>query len=141
MKKHWGPSGLRNASACIAVLWALGTSSAPAVAQHVIPTPMNSPARTPPATQSGDAAREVAAFARAWASITGYSATVTIFDQKGTQTQNVVFDYTFRKPSNVTVHVLAGPNAGVTLTWNGGGTVGGRRGAGLGGVFTRERVL
>jgi hypothetical protein len=29
--------------------------------------------------------------------------------------QNVVLNYTFRKPSSVTVHVNAGPNAGVTM--------------------------
>jgi hypothetical protein len=93
------------------------------------------------ASQSGAAAREIAAFARAWAGVSGYSATVTIFDQKGTQTQNLVFDYTFRKPSNVTVHVVAGTNAGVTLTWDGGATVVARRGSGLAALFKRTLSL
>jgi hypothetical protein len=99
------------------------------------------PATTPLASQSEAAAREIAAFAHAWAGITGYSATVTIFDKKGTQTQNVVFDYLFQKPSNVTVHVIAGPNAGVTLTWNGGQTVVARRGSGLAAMFTKTFSL
>ena len=99
------------ASACTALLLALGASCVPASAD----------------LQSGSATQEVAAFARAWAGLTEYSARITIFDQEGTQTQNVVLDYTFRKPSNVTVHVVAGPNAGVTLTWDGGATVVARR--------------
>jgi hypothetical protein len=94
-----------------------------------------------PASQSVAAAREIAAFARAWAGVSGYIATVAIFDQKGTQTQNLVFDYTFHKPSNVTVHVVAGPNAGVTLTWDGGATVVARRGSGLAAMFKRTLSL
>lgn len=143
MKQRCGLAGLRAASVCTAAL-VLGASSVPAGAQQAAspsPTTTTSPATTPLAPQSGAAAREIAAFANAWASVTGYSATVTIFDQKGTQTQNVVFDYTFRKPSNVTVHVLAGPNAGVTLTWNGGPTVVARRGSGLAAMFTRTLSL
>jgi hypothetical protein len=141
MKQHCGFSGLRTASACTAAL-VLGASSVQAGAQQAAsPSPTTSPATTPLASQSGAAAREIAAFARAWAGVTGYSATVTIFDQKGTQTQNVVFDYTFRKPSNVTVHVLAGQNAGVTLTWNGGPTVVARRSSGLAAMFKRTLSL
>jgi hypothetical protein len=114
----------------------------PAGAQQAAsPLPATSPATTPLASQSGAAAREIAAFARAWAGATGYSATVTVFDQKGTQTQNVVFDYTFRKPSNVRVHVLTGPNAGVTLTWNGGPTVVAWHGSGLAAMFKRTLSL
>ncbi len=109
--------------------------------QGARPSPVTSPATTPQASQSGAAAREIAAFARAWAGVIGYSATVTIFEQKGTQTQNVVFDYTFRKPSNVTVHVVAGQNAGVTLTWDGGATVVAWRGSGLAAMFKRTLSL
>jgi hypothetical protein len=104
-------------------------------------SPTTSPSTKPLASQSVAAAREIAAFARAWAGVSGYSATVTIFDQKGTQTQNLVFDYTFRKPSNVTVHVVAGTNAGVTLTWDGGATVVARRGSGLAAMFKRTLSL
>ncbi len=142
MKQHCGLFSLGTASICTATLLVLGLSSVPAGAQQTAsPTPTISPVTTPQASQSDVAAREVAAFARAWAGITGYSATVTIFDQKGTQTQNVVFDYTFRKPSNVTVHVVAGPNAGVTLTWDGGQTVVAHRGSGLAAMFKRTLSL
>jgi hypothetical protein len=131
----------RAASACAAAL-VFACSSAAAVAQQtgsrsLVP----SSSTTPLASQSGAAAREIAAFAQAWAGISGYSATVTIFDQKGTQTQRIVFDYVFSKPSNVTVHVIAGPNAGVTLTWNGGPTVVAHRGSGLAAMFKRTLSL
>ena len=124
MKQYPGPSGFAASSACIALLLALGTSGVPASAEQT----------------SASATQEVAAFARAWAGITEYSARITIFDQEGTQTQNVVFDYTFRKPSNVTMHVVAGPNAGVTLTWDGGATVVARR-SGLAAMFKRTLSL
>ncbi len=81
------------------------------------------------------------AFARTWSSITGYTAIVTVFERKNTRVQNVVFDYSFRKPSNVTVHVVAGPNAGVTLVWNGGTSVVAHRGSGLSAMFTKTLSL
>jgi outer membrane lipoprotein-sorting protein len=82
-----------------------------------------------------------AAFSRAWADIVGYSATVTIFEKKGTQVQHVVFDYNFRKPSRATVHVVQGPNAGVTLVWNGGSTMAAHRGSGFIAQFKRTVSL
>lgn len=81
------------------------------------------------------------AFARAWASIAGYNATVTVFEQKGKRVQNVVFNYSFRKPSNVTVQVVKGSNAGVTLIWNGGTSVIAHRGSGLMSVFKKSLSL
>ena len=83
------------------------------------PTPMTAP---PPA---------LAAFARAWDGVTAYHAKVSVLDAKGTAVQNIVFNYTFRKPSSFTVHVIEGPNAGVTLTWDGGPTLQASRGGGL----------
>ncbi len=71
------------------------------------------------------------AFARAWNGVTAYSAKVSVLDEKGTAVQNIVFNYTFRKPSSFIVHVIEGPNAGVTLTWDGGPTVQASRGGGL----------
>jgi outer membrane lipoprotein-sorting protein len=73
----------------------------------------------------------LAAFARAWDGVTGYRATVSVYSQKGTDAQHIVFDYTFHKPSSFTVHVVAGPNAGVTLSWDGGPTVQASRGGGI----------
>jgi outer membrane lipoprotein-sorting protein len=82
-----------------------------------------------------------AAFGLAWAGITGYSTHVTVFEQQGTQIQNAVFDYSFAKPSNATMHVLEGPNAGVTLVWNGGTTVAAHRGSGLIAIFKKTFPL
>jgi hypothetical protein len=144
MKQQRTLSRLMIATACAALL-VMSHVAVPADALQAAPSPVMSPtampATTPQASQSDAAAREIAAFAHAWAAVTGYSATVTIFDQKGTQTQHLVLDYTFRKPSNVTVHVLAGPNTGVTLTWDGGTTVVARRGSGLAALFKRTLSL
>jgi outer membrane lipoprotein-sorting protein len=91
--------------------------------------------------ESVAAQQELAAFASGWAHVTAYKATVTVFEQNGENVQNVVLDYTFRKPSNVTVHVAAGPNAGVTLSWGGGTTVIARRGSGLASLFKKTLSL
>ncbi len=81
------------------------------------------------------------AFALAWVGITGYSARITLFEQQGTQTQQEVFDYTFVKPSSATMHVITGPNAGVTVVWNGGNTVVAHRGSGLSAMFKKTFPL
>ncbi len=86
---------------------------------------------TPPATKPSSLPPALEAFARAWDGVTAYSAKVSVFAAKGVDVQNIVFNYTFRKPSSFTVHVLEGPNAGVTLTWDGGPTVSATRGGGL----------
>ena len=70
-------------------------------------------------------------FARTWSGIAGYSATVTVFEQKGERSQNMVFDYSYHKPSNATVRIVQGSNAGVTLVWNGGTTMQAHRSSGL----------
>lgn len=92
-------------------------------------------------SSSASALQEIDAFAGALSGVSGYGATVTIYDQKDTQTQNVVFDYTFSKPSNVTVHVTGGPNTGVTLDWNGGSTVVAHKGSGLAAMFSKTLSL
>jgi hypothetical protein len=118
-----------SAAACAAAfVLAFGTTASAA-----LPTPV--------ASQSQAATRDIAAFASAWEGVIGYSTTVAIFDQKGTQTQNLLFNYTFRKPSNVTVFVVAGPNAGVTMTWDGGPSVVARHGSGLAAMFKRTIPL
>jgi len=81
------------------------------------------------------------AFEDAWANVKGYSTTVTIFEQNGEQVQNMVFDYTFHKPASATVHYVKGPNAGVTLVWNGGSTVVAHRGSGLSALFKKTFSL
>jgi hypothetical protein len=117
----------------------------PLLAAQPIPSPTAtaSPAQAPsplPAP-SGAAAQRLDAFARAWAAMTAYNATVTVFEQKDTQVQNVVFNYAFRKPSNVIVHVASGTNAGVTLAWGGGTTVVAHRGSGFAALFKRTLSL
>jgi hypothetical protein len=81
------------------------------------------------------------AFALAWVGITGYSARVTASEQVGSKTQQEVFDYTFLKPSNATMHVLTGTNAGVTVVWSGGTTVVAHRGSGLSAMFKKTFPL
>jgi outer membrane lipoprotein-sorting protein len=82
-----------------------------------------------------------AAFEDSWANVKGYSATVTVFEQSGAQVQSLVFDYTFHKPSSATVHYDKGPNAGVTIVWNGGDTVVAHRGNGLASLFKKTFSL
>ncbi len=95
-------------------------------------TPSASPSAPPPAW---------GAFEYAWSSIAGYSTTIVAFEQMGAQVQNVVFDYTFHKPSSATVHVIAGPNAGGTLEWSGGDTVVAHRGSGFLAMFKKSFSL
>ena len=95
---------------------------APASAAPPSPGP-NPPAAAPGLAPPGPAAVVLDAFARAWAAIGSYGATVTLFEREGERTQDAVFDYTFRKPATATAHEAKGSNAGVTLDWNGGNVV------------------
>jgi len=81
------------------------------------------------------------AFDHAWKGVTAYSATITIFEQKGSQKQNMTFDYRFSKPSNLAIRVVAGANKGATLAWGGGSTVVVRRGSGFLSLFRRTVAL
>ncbi len=128
MKRHGFLPSSTFVTTCATLLFLVGTSGVTAAAQ-------------PPAVSSSAAARELDAFARAIAGVDKYSATVSIFDQKGAETQNVVFDYQFRKPSNVTVHVISGPNTGITLSWTGGDTIIAHRGSGLIAMFSKTVSL
>jgi hypothetical protein len=134
-------------AACIAFAFSMNalpsaaqTSSAP-----MTPLPTQIPTAMPTQVPAGSAERlpppAWVAFASAWNAISAYSAALTVFEQKGAQTQRVVFDYNFRKPSNATVHVVEGPNAGVTLVWNGGGTMEAHRGSGLAALFKKTLSL
>lgn len=82
-----------------------------------------------------------AAFEQTWARVTAYSATIAIFEREGAQVQSSVLDYTFRRPSSVTVHFLVGRNAGVTVVWTGGDTVVGHRGNGIIALFKQTFAL
>lgn len=81
------------------------------------------------------------AFDHAWKGVTAYSATITVFEKKGSQSQNMTFDYRFTKPSNLAIRVIAGANKGATLVWGGGKTVVVRRGSGLLSLFRRTVSL
>jgi hypothetical protein len=81
------------------------------------------------------------AFGSAWTAVTAYSATITVFEENGVKVQNVIFKYTFRKPTTVTVDAIGGPNNGVTLLWTGGTTVNAHRGSGLAGAFKKTLSL
>lgn len=81
------------------------------------------------------------AFDHAWKGVTAYSATITVFEQKGSQSQNMTFDYRFTKPSNLAIRVVAGANKGATLAWGGGKTVVVRRGSGFLSLFRRTVPL
>jgi hypothetical protein len=103
-----------------------GTSVEPAT------TPLPALSGPPPAWR---------AFELAWAGIAAYTATVTFFERKDARVQNTVLDYGFRKPSSATVHIIKGPNAGVTLEWSGGDTVVAHRGSGLLAMFKKKYAL
>jgi hypothetical protein len=81
------------------------------------------------------------AFGSAWTEVTAYSATTTTFEQEGVNVQNLVFKYTFRKPSIVTVDIIGGPNNGVSLLWMGGTTLSAHKGSGFLGMFKRTFAL
>lgn len=98
-------------------------------------------APTTPPTTHGNGLSALVAFDRAWQGVTSYSATITIFEQKGSQSQNMTFDYRFDKPSNVAVRVVDGANKGATLVWGGGKTVVVRRGSGFLSLFRRTVSL
>lgn len=114
------PKNLVFATVALLLLGTISAAAQPAGATPEAPVTQTAP--RPPALE---------AFARAWAGVTAYSATLTFFEQKGTSVQDTVIEYSFRKPSSVTVRIIAGRNAGVTLTWDGGATVEATRGRGL----------
>lgn len=76
-------------------------------------------------------------FAQSWSHISGYHATITVFEREGKRTDNRVLTYEFSKPSHAVMHVLSGKDAGATLTWNGGPTLIGKKGHGFMSMFTK----
>ena len=121
---------------CAAFIVAAGTAHAQPPIDDTSLMPIAPLLPTPPVDQPA-----WAAFKYAWGNIDAYSTTVTLFEQKGTQAQNSVFDYTFHKPASATVHFIKGPHAGATLVWNGGDTVTARLGSGLMGLFKKTFAL
>jgi hypothetical protein len=66
---------------------------------------------------------------------------VAIFEQKGERSQKRLLNYAFRMPSDVTVQIVEGQDAGSTLLWNGGTDVVARRGSGVVGMFKKTLSL
>jgi outer membrane lipoprotein-sorting protein len=116
-------------------------SALPAFAGAPSPSQTESAARAPAAPTNAPGRGVLDQFAAAWADVKSYTATVTVTERSGAQTQNVVFDYTFHKPSSVTVHVNGGPNAGVTMIWDGGTTLVAHRGSGFAALFKKTFAL
>jgi outer membrane lipoprotein-sorting protein len=133
------PFGVLLASAWAALV-SLGTIPVPAGAQTA-GTPAATPVLPSALPALSGTAQELDAFASTWAGVTAYSTTVTISERKGTQVQTAVYDYTFRKPSHVTLHVVSGASAGATLVWDGGDTVVLHRGSGLAALFKKTVSL
>jgi hypothetical protein len=80
-----------------------------------------------PSTAAAPPTPALSAFTAAWTAVRAYNTTITVFEQKGIVVQNVIFKYTFRKPTTVTVDVVGGQNDGVSLLWMGGTTVSAHR--------------
>jgi outer membrane lipoprotein-sorting protein len=78
----------------------------------------------------------LAPFAQAWGAISTYHTMAHVYQVKGTQTQNSVYDYTFTKPSSISMQIVSGPNSGASVTWSGGDSV--RAGKGM---FTKSVAL
>lgn len=62
-------------------------------------------------------------FEHAWSSINSYQTQVACFNVKGSQTQLSSYDYTFTKPSSISMNIVSGPSAGNSVTWSGGDSV------------------
>jgi hypothetical protein len=81
-------------------------------------------------------------FAEEWAGVGAYTATVTVFERKDARVQNMVLNYSFRKPASATALVTAGANSGSILAWDGGTTVVVQlRGSGFLSLFKRRLSL
>ncbi len=130
---------VRKLSALVALLSTAAPLALIGASPGTAPTTNRTTATSLPTTPTA-APPALVAFARAWDTVTAYSATVSVFAAKGSDVQNLSFTYSFRKPSSFTVHVIDGPNAGVTLTWDGGPTVRASRGRGLFAALLKREI-
>jgi outer membrane lipoprotein-sorting protein len=62
----------------------------------------------------------LAAATAAYEKIAGYRTTAHLYQVQGTATQNSVFDYTFAKPSSISMTIVSGQDQGNTVRWSGG---------------------
>lgn len=78
----------------------------------------------------------LAAFAKTWDAMNGYKTAIHCFSAKDGKTENSQFNYTFTKPSSISMSIVSGPRAGNTVTWSGGDTVTAGKG-----MFTKKFAL
>jgi len=81
--------------------------------------------------QAGTALDEAAA---AFAKVSDYTATVTVRETDGKNSDEHVYAYAFKKPSLAKLDVVSGSNKGGGIVWNGGDKVKGHRGGILSGI-------
>jgi outer membrane lipoprotein-sorting protein len=65
----------------------------------------------------------LSAFGKEWESMNGYKTSIHCYSEKGGKTENSQFNYTFTKPSSISMTIVSGPRAGNTVTWSGGDSV------------------
>lgn len=76
------------------------------------------------------------AFAKTWESMNGYKTAIHCFSAKDGKTENSQFNYTFTRPSSISMTIVSGPRAGNSVTWSGGDTVTAGKG-----MFTKKFAL
>jgi outer membrane lipoprotein-sorting protein len=74
-------------------------------------------------TATSPSARVLDAFASTWATIDGYSATLTMHETSGNDIQDRTYALTFEKPSSITMTIVKGPGRGGKVVWSGGDSV------------------
>lgn len=83
----------------------------------------------------------LASFAAAVSSLQGYTTSIHLFEKRGSETENAVYRYAYTKPSDVTMQIVSGPNAGASVAWNGGASVSAGKGSGFAGMFRKSVPL
>jgi outer membrane lipoprotein-sorting protein len=89
---------------------------------------------------AANAAPAIAAFDKAFASISDYTATLRVHEAKGTQTSDRVYSYMFMKPHYVKTLILDGDGSGAGGVWIGGTQVSGHQGGILAGFHRKVDV-
>lgn len=70
----------------------------------------------------------IAAFDNAFAKVSDYTVTLTAHEVSGDNTQDRVYHYWFKKPSDAKIEVVSGPGRGSGGVWTGGDRVSGHQG-------------
>jgi len=67
-------------------------------------------------------------FATAWAAVDNYTDTITTHETDGTNVQDRVYHYAYKKPHFAKIDIVAGAGRGGGAVWTGGDTVKGHQG-------------